>query len=170
MRTTRIALFTGTLAAAFVSFGCGNRREAPAPPPESGDAPPAAESSLPGEAGAGPALEGADWALVTVGTRMIDSTMANPPSIRLDPAEKKMSGFGGCNRMFGSYEMDGASLQFGGMGATRMMCQDTMDLETEFMAALGATRSFAIRDGLLALADSAGTPLALLRPAAAPTP
>ncbi len=108
--------------------------------------------------------EGVDWVLERVADKTIDPAAAKKPSLRLDTAEKKMSGFAGCNRMFGSYELDGTSLRFGTMGATRMMCPDTMEIESAFMAALSATRSFVLKDGALALADSSGTTVAVLRP------
>jgi heat shock protein HslJ len=122
-----------------------------------------------GEATGGPtptSVEGVDWVLERVADKTIDPAAPKKPSLRLDTAEKKMSGFAGCNRMFGSYELDGTSLHFGSVGATRMMCPDAMEIENAFMAALSATRSYMLKDGALALADSSGTTIAVLRPGA----
>jgi copper homeostasis protein (lipoprotein) len=112
------------------------------------------------------AVEGIDWTLVQVADKTIDAKDPKPPAIRLDPAEKRMAGFAGCNRVFGSYTLEGSSLRFDGTGATRMMCPDAMEVENAFLAAITATRSFTLKDGMLALADSAGTPVAMLRPGA----
>jgi heat shock protein HslJ len=55
--------------------------------------------------------------------------------------DNRMHGSGGCNRFFGSYELEGNSLRFGEIGATRMFCADAMEQEDAFFAMLGeATR------------------------------
>jgi heat shock protein HslJ len=128
-------------------------------------------AEAPGAAGApaGPPLGGVEWRLESVADRTISPPADQVPTMRFD-AEGKMSGFAGCNRMFGSYEMEGSTLRFGGVGATRMMCPDRMDIENAFLAAIHATRSFSMKEGALALADSAGAVVAVLRPGASAAP
>lgn len=46
-------------------------------------------------------------------------------------------GHGGCNRFFGSYELENGSLQVGPLGSTRMACPEpAMSFELSFLEAL----------------------------------
>ncbi|MDW7691098.1 META domain-containing protein [Flammeovirgaceae bacterium SG7u.132] len=70
--------------------------------------------------------------------------------------EDKVNGYGGCNKFFGGYSLDGTSLDFGMLGSTKMACP-TSDLEGKFMKALDETKSFAVEDGQLALKSGDAT-------------
>ena len=105
----------------------------------------------PGAEAAG--IEGIQWYLTEVGGSPV-SPMADDkqPHIMLDPAEKKVTGFSGCNNFFGRYELDGSSLTFGPMGATRMACPDLeTGLETSVFDALETTSQWKKADGELML-------------------
>ncbi len=99
--------------------------------------------------------EGIEWRLVEAGgTPIPPLTNKRQPYILLDPVEKKAAGFSGCNNFFGSYELDGALLKFGPVGATRMFCQgEAGEVEMRFMKALQQTRTWERRDGTLLLKD-----------------
>jgi heat shock protein HslJ len=47
----------------------------------------------------------------------------------------RVAGSGGCNRVMGSFEVDGDQLRFGRMGSTRMSCPDGMEQERRFLEA-----------------------------------
>ncbi len=47
-------------------------------------------------------------------------------------AQNKLSGFSGCNRFFGSYTTQDNTISFTGVGMTRMMCRESMQLEHTF--------------------------------------
>ena len=103
-------------------------------------------------------IEGIQWYLTEVGGSPV-SPMADDkqPHILLDPEEKQATGFAGCNNFFGRYELDGSSLTFGPMGATRMACPDLeTGLEASVFEALESTRKWKIegRDLLLLDADA----------------
>ena len=100
-------------------------------------------------------IEGIQWYLTEVGGSLV-SPMADDkqPHILLDPAQKQATGFAGCNNFFGRYELDGSSLTFGPMGATRMACPDLeTGLETSVFIALERTRKWKKADGELLLLD-----------------
>ena len=110
------------------------------------------QATPPPGAGAG-GIEGLQWFLTAVGGSTV-SPMAEDrqPHILLDPAENQVRGFAGCNNFFGSYELDGSSLTFGPIGATRMACPDLeTGLETSVFEALGNTRKWKKADGALLL-------------------
>ncbi len=97
--------------------------------------------------------ESIEWRLMEAGGTPIPP-LANKrqPYILLDPVEKKAAGFSGCNNFFGSYELDGALLKFGPVGATRMFCEgESGEVEMRFMDALQQTRTWERRDGTLLL-------------------
>lgn len=101
-------------------------------------------------------IEGIQWYLTEVGGLPV-SLMADDkqPHILLDPAQKQATGFAGCNNFFGSYELDGSSLTFGPMGATRMACPDLeTGLEASVFNALESARKWKIEGGELLLLEA----------------
>jgi heat shock protein HslJ len=100
-------------------------------------------------------IEGIQWYLTEVGGSPVSPTADDKqPHILLDPAQKQATGFAGCNHFFGSYELDGSSLTFGPMGATRMACPDLeTGLETSVFEALEKTRKWKQAGGALLFID-----------------
>lgn len=73
-------------------------------------------------------------------------------------AEGGISGSGGCNRYFGSAEIDGERVAMGDIGATRMACPEpAMGEEQRYLEALDAVASWQLDADQLSLADAAGT-------------
>jgi heat shock protein HslJ len=98
-------------------------------------------------------IEGPEWQLLEVGGSPVSPLAGERrPFIRLDGTKKQVSGFAGCNNFFGSYELDGSSLKFGPLGATRMFCEGLSgEVEIRFMQALEQTRAWELRDSTLFL-------------------
>jgi heat shock protein HslJ len=104
---------------------------------------------------------------MTLGTASAASPGASAAS---SPAAHagRLRGFGGCNRMHGAFDLDGARLTFGpGVGMTRMACPNraALDLESGFAQALQACARWRIVNGgldgpALELLDGTGTVLA----------
>lgn len=100
-------------------------------------------------------LEGVRWRLLEAGSMQAsDPAGGKQPSMFLDPGQRKVTGFTGCNSFFAAYEVDGASLRFGPAGSTRQACPDLeTGVETAFLDALSRTRGWKIEDGDLLLTD-----------------
>ncbi len=97
-----------------------------------------------------PTLEDREWTLVELRGQGVVALPELPlPSFRL--ASGEMTGFAGCNQMFGSYEVDGGKLAFGPIGTTRRACAHASNLETRFLQALEATTAHAMTLGALEL-------------------
>jgi heat shock protein HslJ len=80
-----------------------------------------------------------------------ESFSGNLPSISFHPEENKITGFAGCNRYFGSYEISDDSLSIGIIGATKMACNH-LDLEQKFLSAIGEQKfRWSIEDEKLVL-------------------
>jgi heat shock protein HslJ len=64
----------------------------------------------------------------------------------------------------GPYERSGVHLSFGILATTMMYCEDTMELESEFLGALGAVKGWRRVDRGLELSDGEGEVLARFEP------
>ena len=94
-------------------------------------------------------IQGVRWYLTQVGGSPVSPPAdGKQPHMALDPVKRQVTGFAGCNNFFGNYELDGSSLSFGPIGATRMACPDLeTGLETKLFEALQSTRKWKIEDG-----------------------
>ncbi len=113
-------------------------------------------------------LAGVDWKLTRLGD--IAVVVAEPrrqPSLTLT-ADGRVSGFDGCNRFAGSYQITGASIAFGPMASTKMACLDGMEYERAFADALGRARSYRIVGQHLDLFGAEGELLARFEAGTAP--
>ena len=116
---------------------------------------------------ASPALRGTDWKLVALGDKPVTPTDTQRVAhILLQPDSKQVAGSGGCNRMFGVYELNGDALRFSGVGSTKMACRDGMDTEAAFLASLLRVAHWRMNGRQLELSDAGGTVLARLEPRA----
>jgi heat shock protein HslJ len=104
------------------------------------------------------ALEGTEWRLADIGGQPsppgADST--RHPGFTLIAEGRTVQGSAGCNRMKGTYQLDGQNLKFGPLATTRMACP-AMQTETAFLKALEATTRYEVSGSSLTLygADTA---------------
>jgi heat shock protein HslJ len=107
-------------------------------------------------------LTGTTWVLTSIATGDAVSSTVAGTEVSLDLADDgQASGTAGCNRFSGGYEVDGTSLGFGPLAATKMFCDEegVMEQEQSVFAALEASRSFTIDGSTLTLADESGAML-----------
>lgn len=93
------------------------------------------------------------WNLVELdGSPIAASNSESQPYIYLQTQGDKLSGSLGCNRLFGSYDLSGDSLQFHSLAATRMACAKmSMDSEEKILDDLKLVTSFQISGDVLSL-------------------
>lgn len=98
-------------------------------------------------------LENTYWKLVAVGdTPAIAAPAAREASFMLHPADHRLSGSGGCNRLMGSYEAGSDTLKFAPGGTTMMACpEDLMQQESDFVSALKMTTGYTLTGDTLEL-------------------
>lgn len=77
-------------------------------------------------------------------------------SLVLRTQQRRVTGFGGCNNLTGSYTLNGGELTFGKIAATRMACLQGMDTEGELFKALERVRAWKILGQHLELYDAGG--------------
>ncbi|MBX2841759.1 MAG: META domain-containing protein [Flammeovirgaceae bacterium] len=74
-----------------------------------------------------------------------------------DENGKKVSGFAGCNRFFGTAKTERETISFGPMGATKMMCAEpAMGIEDKFLSMVEQTSAFEIKGDQLLLKSEEG--------------
>jgi heat shock protein HslJ len=98
-------------------------------------------------------LDGVEWRLVEISGKPVAVSAGEPqPFVTFDATKKLATGYAGCNRFFGGYELEGVALKFGAIGATKRACPDLEEgVETEFFKVLDATNLWRIVDGTLEL-------------------
>jgi putative lipoprotein len=108
------------------------------------------------------------WKLVELGDSPItDADQQNEAHLIFQTESSRVVGSGGCNRLTGGYTLNGRSLRFGAMAATRMACMRGMETEGKFLAAMERVRSWKITNQQLDLLDENGKLLVRLTAQAA---
>jgi heat shock protein HslJ len=107
-----------------------------------------------GGAGGGASLTGTVWILSSLdGEAPMTGTTI---TAELEP-RGNLGGTSGCNSYSAQYQVSDSSMTIGPTSGTLMACAEAvMAQETAFLAALGATTSYAISGDQLALEDSSG--------------
>ena len=108
-------------------------------------------------------LENSYWKL----TRLHDAPVMvaagqREPYLILRPDDGRFGGFGGCNRLLGSYRVAGERLELSPAASTMMACPEAMVTERAFIDALGQVASWRILGEHLELFDADGALLARL--------
>lgn len=100
------------------------------------------------------------WVLVSLnGTEVQMPEGVETPYISVDSTGENVTGFAGCNRMFGTVKTWGDSISFPGLAATRMYCVETQAVENSFMEALNTTRTYSVKGDELELRGDGGATL-----------
>lgn len=115
---------------------------------------------------AAPALRGTTWQVLP--QQAPEMSPSRPAELRLDTEALRYGGFTGCNRITGSFELEGPRLRLAPGGTTRMACLGEGErTEAHFLAALPQVVAWRFEGAELQLLNAAGQPVMRLR--AAPT-
>lgn len=89
-----------------------------------------------------------EWKLKTIHGK--DYSTFNPPAtLTFMQEENRVSGHAGCNRFFGGYTLTDDNLSVGQLGATKMFCEDKMELEDNYLKALEQVKRYRIKGNTL---------------------
>jgi len=95
-----------------------------------------------------------EWRLKTLNGK--DYSSFNPPAtLTFTQEENRISGHAGCNRFFGGYALVDDNLSVGQLGATKMFCENKMELEDNYLKALEHVKRYRIKGNSLQLFDGA---------------
>ncbi len=85
------------------------------------------------------------WVLTTIHGEELDRAKVRP-RLELYPEEGRISGNAGCNEFFGQMDGTGKEIAFRSVGATKMFCQDLMELENKFLSLLQQAQTYRIKN------------------------
>jgi heat shock protein HslJ len=106
-------------------------------------------------------LERPTWILTSLATETsMNNTLPNT-TITAKFEDGNVTGSSGCNRYFGSYQLNKTQIKIGPIGSTLMFCADpdgVMTQETSYDLLLLNVTSYAISNNELTLSNSQGTP------------
>jgi TPR repeat protein len=106
-------------------------------------------------------LENTYWKLTRLGeTPICMASQQQEPHFVLDSESRRVNGSGGCNRLMGSYKLNGDQLTFSQMAGTKMACLEGMETENAFLDVLKKVNRWKITGQQLELFDAAGNLLA----------
>jgi putative lipoprotein len=106
-------------------------------------------------------LENTYWKLVRLRAAPVDvAEQQREPHLILQPGNQRVVGFGGCNRLTGSYTLDGEHLALSQMAGTMMACPQGMEQESAFLATLAVVARWRVVGQQLELFDARGELLA----------
>jgi putative lipoprotein len=92
------------------------------------------------------------WILQTVkGNTVTMPDGIEMPWLKLSAEGNGLEGFGGCNQLMGSFELQGDRISFPSLGSTKKFCEATMPVENTFKSALNNTDGFKADGDLLKL-------------------
>jgi heat shock protein HslJ len=132
--------------------GCGPPEGEPRPTPPS----PAATTA---------SILDRDWVLVALGDRVNPTgSQGRPVTLRFDAARANAGGFAGCNQYGSAYTLRGDSVRFEPPIATKMACDQGLDVENLWLGALPRMRTYRATDSTLVLVADDGTEAHLRRP------
>ena len=117
----------------------------------------AAQSSCEAPSGSAASLENTYWKLVTLRGKAVEAPdRQREPHLILQPAQTRVAGSGGCNRLAGGYTLAGERITFGRVAGTMMACPQGMEQERLFLEALSMVARWRIEGQRLELVDARG--------------
>jgi copper homeostasis protein (lipoprotein) len=106
-------------------------------------------------------LRGTYWKLVRLSETPVQAAdKQREPHVIFARDQPRLSGSGGCNRVIGSFEIDGDKLRLRGMSGTTMACATGMEQEQRFLQSMGTVERYRIRGSHLEVLDAGGAVMA----------
>lgn len=105
------------------------------------------------------------WKVTQIQGHLLTANELNhQPSLTFDIENKRVSGSDGCNRIFGSYQLQGNVLHLSPLASTKMMCLDSIQMNDQFHLALAQVESFSVEKQVLKLKDQSNHVIMELSP------
>jgi heat shock protein HslJ len=106
-------------------------------------------------------LEQTTWQLIRLGDQTVFiKDLQSEPHLIFDSQQGRVTGSAGCNRLMGSYAIDGNHIRLGPLATTKMLCPQGMDIEQMFLDKLARAVTWNVLGLHLELYDENGALLA----------
>jgi heat shock protein HslJ len=102
------------------------------------------------------ALEDTHWKLTGLREATVTASQQQEPYLVLDSKTRRVAGSGGCNRLTGSYHLNGDRLTFDRVAGTMMACLQGMETEGAFLNVLTQVQRWKISGQQMELYDGSG--------------
>ena len=113
-------------------------------------------------------LRGTYWRLVRLSETPVQAAgKQREPHLIFASDQPRISGSGGCNRVTGSFDLDGDRLRLGRMAGTRMACPTGMEQEQRFLQSIEKVERYRISGSHLEMLDAADAVIARFEAGAA---
>lgn len=120
-----------------------------------------ASAACPASTSASTTLQDIHWTLVELRGAAVQGPAGRAePHLLFQSSGRRLSGHSGCNRLTGTYELDGERLRLGRVAATRMACVSGAEVERVFLDMLGAVDAWRVDGQELQLIDAGGAVVA----------
>jgi heat shock protein HslJ len=106
-------------------------------------------------------LVGKDWELEFLKSDGTQFGFEDKAPMLTFSEDGKVTGFAGCNNFFGSYDLTARTVKITGIGATKMHCNDAMDLETAYLKVLSLELRALFSEGKLILSADGSSQMIL---------
>lgn len=105
-------------------------------------------------------IQNTNWTLTHIGTAEFkaDDSVRNIPNIQFNQANQNIQGTDGCNRIMGTYEIQGEQIHFRQLAHTKMLCGQG-NVSTLYNEALARVAGYQVYDKTLRLLDRHGNPV-----------
>ena len=110
------------------------------------------------------------WKLTSLGDTPVTVYEEREPYMELQAEPARVAGSDGCNRMMGSYTLNGAKIQFSKMAGTMMACVNGMEQGAAFTRGLSLAASWTVEGSTLTLFDGGAKKLLTFEAAARKSP
>lgn len=108
-----------------------------------------------------PPLRGTLWKLVRLGEAPVEVSAGQAePQLLFASDARQVSGSGGCNRITGSFTLEGDRMRLGPLAGTMMACANGMEQEQRFLTALNHVERYRLSGQQLEFLDGSGSVLA----------
>lgn len=98
------------------------------------------------------------WKLIELNGISLTNENVNV-TLTLNTTNHQVNGNGGCNNYFGNYKLDGNTIKISNMGATKMFCVETANIEDEFFNTLKDKSDIKVTDSQLTFSKGGKTVL-----------
>lgn len=109
-------------------------------------------------------FENTYWKIVTIMGKKVEVLKnMREPYLVFHSTSNKISGYTGCNKIMGSYKIDGNNLSIGKVATTKMMCIQVANVEIYLLKVFKSVKRFEINGEKMKLLDKDGKVLGEFR-------
>jgi heat shock protein HslJ len=108
------------------------------------------------------------WKLALINETEVAATDSVRAPHLIFNSENRVSGSDGCNRLMGTYLLEGNKLNLGEIAGTKMACEENTEQSAAFHAAMKNATTYTLHGDQMVLSDASGIVIARFKAVAQP--